>query len=210
MPSQMHGKNFENMMKSANAGIFSHAASDRKRSPHDRFDINAEDDLARGIPTSIKSSGGDIVALSDAGKFWESFEFAPYRMLVGSYRQESEKKVFHIIHEIILREKYRAKLLGSVSQAEVNAFHNGLKIFERGKHKDAQAWHRKRNKELEKKRGLVRLNPKVDSKTQRRLQCSIKLSSLIDILDANDHITHTRNFGTIPLPLPIISGRRSF
>lgn len=42
---QMHGKSFENAVKSAN-GVFSYAAADRKRTPNSRFDIKAEDDKA--------------------------------------------------------------------------------------------------------------------------------------------------------------------
>ncbi|MCY4186706.1 MAG: hypothetical protein OXD45_15515 [Rhodobacteraceae bacterium] len=66
--NQMHGKAFENHIKAAN-GIFSYAAADRKRSSGEKFDISGTDDTVRGIPTSIKSSNGDSIALSDARKF---------------------------------------------------------------------------------------------------------------------------------------------
>jgi len=48
---------------------FFYAASDRKRSFGEKFDISGTDDIFRGIPTSIKSTSGDSIALSDARKF---------------------------------------------------------------------------------------------------------------------------------------------
>ena len=83
--NQMHGKSFENLIKAAN-GIFTYAAADRKRSPNDRFDIQAEDDCSRQFPTSIKSTQNSVVGLSDARLFWQSFNFVPYRILVGRYQ----------------------------------------------------------------------------------------------------------------------------
>lgn len=205
--SQMHGKSFENAVKSAN-GIFSYATADRKRTPNSRFDIAAEDDKERGIPTSIKSTGSDSVSLSDARRFWESFNFAPYRMLIGKYHQENDKKIYGEIHEFILREKYRSALLGEVTQSEIEDFHNGLKNFGKGQHLEAREWHRKQNQDLSERLGIVYLNPKVDSKTQRRLQCSVSLSELMRVVDSRDHTVHSERFGTIPLPYETISKRR--
>ncbi len=209
MPSsQMHGKSFENHLKAANNGIFSYAAADRKRSPNDLFDISAEEDLDRGIPTSIKSTGSDSIPLSDARRFWGTFDLAPYRMLVGRYLQEKDIKKFNIIHGFVIRSKYRHELLGDVDLAEIVDFHEGLRKFEKGRHAEAREWHTRRNNELKERLGLVRLNPKVDSKTQRRLQCSVSLSALIDIVDRDDYTVHTKSFGTIVLPLKIISSPR--
>lgn len=85
--NQMHGKSYENLIKSAN-GIVSYSATDRKRTHGDRFDIGADDDNDRGIPTSIKATGGNGITLSDARKFWQSFNYAPYRILVGKYSKK--------------------------------------------------------------------------------------------------------------------------
>lgn len=149
------------------------------------------------------------MSLSDARRFWESFDTAPYRMLVGKYSQENEIKVFEEIHEFILRQKYKSLLLGKVKQAEITDFHDGLKSFGEGQHQAAREWHRKQTKELSGRLGIIRLNPKVDSKTQRRLQCSVSLLELIRIVDSGDHIVHTKRFGTMPLPYKTISPRRS-
>ena len=207
--NQMHGKSFENLIKAAN-GIFTYAAADRKRSPNDRFDIGSEDDRTCGFPTSIKSAQRNTIGLSGARQFWQSFDFAPYRVLVGRYRQDNGIKVFGEIHEIILRDKYRAALLGSVSEAEIGEFHDELKSFGPGSEAQAlaSAWAQERKRELQPRIGLVTLNPKIDSKNQRRLQCSIGCRKLIGILEADDYRLHTEGFGILPLPLRIAGGRR--
>ncbi len=192
------------------AGVFGWAAADRERTPNDRFDLGSADDGKLGFPTSIKSTKSNIVGLSDARQFWRSFGFAPYRLLVGSYSQQAGFKVFGVIHEILLREKYRAALLGRITEVKVERFHSGLKLFGTGRdgQRRASAWARERKQELKPDTGLVTLNPKIDSKNQRRLQCSVRLSRLIEILEADDYVIHTNNFGTLALPLRIVSGKR--
>lgn len=211
MPNQMHGKNFENLIKASN-GMFTSATADRKRSPNERFDIGEEDDRILGIPTSIKSSKGDVVALSDARKFWESFNYLPYRIIVGRYKQTEHLKAFFEIHEIILQEIYRDDLLGSILESEICEFHNGLREFKAGPQEQSRAssWAQKKKLDLDSRRGLVTLNPKIDSKNQRRLQCSISLKKIVNILEKGDYILHDENFGILTLPLLIKSGSRTF
>ncbi len=205
--NQMHGKSFENMIKAAN-GIFTFAAADRKRPPDSIFDIGAEDDRKLGVPTSIKTTGNNTVALADARMFWRSFGFAPYRIIIGTYSQAGGRKVFSEIHELILREKYRDVMLGSISEDMVKRFHDGLKKFGVGSHEQAREWAREQKHQLESDFGLVTLNPKIDSKNQRRLQCSIPLAALIRAVDAGDYELHSDRFGNLPLPAQIISGAR--
>lgn len=206
MPDQMHGKTFENTVKGAN-GIFTNAASDRQRGPNDRFDVSAEDDIAHGIPTSIKSSRRLSIALSDARRFWESFNYAPYRMLIGLYRQEGAIKVFNEIHEVIVLPKHGNLLLGSISLAQIYNFHDGLREFEKGQHEEARAWANNYKISLEPKRGLVVLNPKIDSGNQRRLQCSVDLRRLIEIAP-DDYQLHEESFGRLAFPFKIVSRPR--
>lgn len=202
--NQLHGKTFENMIKAANNGIFSSFSSDRKRSPHERFDIGREDDLERGIPTSIKSTGNNIIGLSDARSFWESFRFMPYRMIVGAYRQKGNRKVFDLIYEIIFHSKYRSHVLGDVSEDDITQFHNRLRQFGPGPdaQKQASAWAQERKQLLEERIGLVTLNPKIDSKNQRRLQCSIHLDYLIKLLEPDDYTPPQRTFRNSSAPSP--------
>ena len=136
----------------------------------------------------------------------------PYRILVGRYSQEGKIKVFDSILEAILQPCYRDDLLGEISPEEINDFHEGLKKFGPGREnqKSASAWAQNRKRELHHKIGLVTLNPKIDSKKQRRLQCSIQVGNLVSILRSDDFFTHKEVFGNLALPLRIVSSERQF
>ena len=56
------------------------------------FDIEARFDKVRGLPTSVKSSGNEIIALSDARRFFAIAR--DFRMIVGRYRQVGQQKIF--------------------------------------------------------------------------------------------------------------------
>jgi len=207
--NRMHGKTFENMIKAAH-GIFTYAAADRERSPGEYFDIAAEDDQDRGIPTAIKASGSATIGLSDARRFWASFDHVPYRILIGIYCQEGDTKKFTAIHELILRRKYRQALPGDITPGEITAFHEGIRAFGIGQHLAARDWAQKIKGTLKARGGAVTLNPKIDSRTQRRLQCSIHLAKLRRAVSDEDQRVHVSRFGKLPLPFPIVSGKRTF
>lgn len=204
MPNQMHGISFENCIKAANH-IFDYAAADRVKGPTDIFDIDADLDIMHGFPTSIKATGSNSIALSDARRFWNSLDLAPYRILVGYYRQIEEKKVFHQIDEYIIRPEHRYALLGSIDEDDISFFHNSLQFFGEGQHKEARLWAKEKNIEYEGVLGAVKLNPKIDSKKQRRLQCSVNSNILEFICGVTNY---TENFGNLILPLTILSTRR--
>ena len=211
---QSHGKQFENIVKAS--GFFLHSTIDAGRSPIEMFDIERKFDNLLDYPTSVKTCNrptsvetyNGAVPLSDARNFWKSFDFAPYRLLVGLYNQTEHKKSFYEIHEFILVKKDRAIFFNDVSFEEIESFHNSIHVFPRGKHAEARNFAQKLNSELKPKLGIINLNPKIDSKSQRRLQCSAKLANMLRELP--DPIIHTRRFGTLPLPIIFISSERAF
>lgn len=207
--NQMHGKTFENLIKGS-GGIFRYATSDRQRSQSERFDIDGEDDHCKGYPTSIKSTGSNTVGLSDARAFWQSFSYTPYRIVVGKYEQLIDEKVFNEIHEVIIRTEYREALLGQITESKVTEFHDGLRDYGAGKEQQrlAQIWAKGLKQQLSELKGVVELNPKIDSKNQRRLQCSIQLALLRDVVSPSDYTVHKEKFNVLGLPIRIVSGSR--
>lgn len=207
--NQMHGKTFENLMKTSSK--FSHSAADKKRSPNDLFDISKEDDVDKKYPTSVKSTGSNIIPLSDARNFWKMFEKAPYRIIIGSYYQVSEVKEFREIYEFILHKEDRPIFFGEVSIDEIRTFHDGIGLanFCKGKHVEARAWADAFLVELRNRLGIITLNRKIDSKSQRRLQCSSGLCDMMKKFDSR-YEKHTESFGDLILPIRIKSKRRNF
>lgn len=206
--NQLHGKTFEDFIKAC--GLFSGSA-DGGRSGTSNIDIEAKFDKNRGLPTSIKATGSNTVELADAREFWKIDK--PYRMIVGRYKQDGLYKIFHEVHEIIITNDALADLRGDLDFNTVSNFHNGLLLnnFPNGAHIGARRWAQDRKKELAHVRTKIKLHPKIDSKSQRRLQCSVALNALIEISSANgNHTLHTQSIGNFPLPQPILSTPREF
>lgn len=206
--NQLHGKKFEDLIKAC--GLFS-GSSDGGRSVIAKFDIEAKFDKQRSLPTSIKSTGSDTVGLSDARRFWQVDE--DFRMIVGRYRQSEGVKIFHEIHEFILGTETLSQLRGDMTYADVESLHDGisLKTFPKGKHEDARLWAQLQKGTYTKKACDITLNPKIDSKAQRRFQCSVSLELLIERCSQNQCYTlHTDWIGDIRLPLELKSSTRKF
>jgi hypothetical protein len=206
--NQLHGKKFEDLIKAC--GLFSGSA-DGGRSVIAKFDIEAKFDKRQGLPTSIKSTGSDIVGLSDARRFWGLSE--AHRMIVGRYRQEDGVKIFAEVHELVIDAQLLEALRGDISFADVEAFHNGLSLsaFPKGQHDEARAWAQTQKEDYATRNCAITLNPKIDSKSQRRLQCSVSLTKLIErCSDQGQHDIYVNSIGDFRLPLELNSSAREF
>lgn len=185
--NQLHGKTFEREVITTCFGVSEELA--------DSFPNTALFDIPFGVVTCQHSSGNPVsiktaaikaakraatVCLADARRVW-SWD-RPVVLVVGLYAQVGMDKVFHTIYEFQfeLDAAQRTKLYGSVSLLEVSDFHNGLKTFGPGAEagKLGQKWARETKKPLKRRLGVIQLNQKIDSKRQRRLQCSAKLIDL--------------------------------
>jgi hypothetical protein len=206
--NQLHGKTFEDQIKGC--GMFAGAA-DQSRSVTAGIDIEARFDRVMALPTSIKTSGSRTITLSDARRFWAiNFDF---RMLVGIYEQIDRQKHFGIIHEFFLTPETLSELRGSVMAAEIERLHFGIGLaaFPAGQHIKAREWMAQELAAMAASQSRIVLNPKIDSKEQRRLQCSVSLGELINVTQAyGNHIVHTEHIGSLLLPIRLLSSRRQF
>ena len=207
MSNQLHGKVFENLIKGNNK-LYSNLASDRNRSLTAVFDIDKEDDIIRGIPSSIKSTGDDTIGMADARNFWKSFDDAPFRILIGCYEQVESVKEFFAVLEFFLEHDHRKLFFGEVTFDEIAKIHEGLKNFKKGDHKNASIWAEEQIEKIKSKLGILKLNRKVDSKSQRRLQCSVNLVDLFE--NINYKSIYTDQIGVNFLPYRISSPSRIF
>jgi hypothetical protein len=205
--NQLHGKKFEDLIKAA---LFPGAA-DSARSVTARFDVEAKFDRVLGLPTSIKSGKGKHVSLSDARRFWEVDQ--DFRMIFGSYSQEPGYKKFAVIHEFLFTPAMLHALRGEIDLDDIAAFHHGLGLtnFPIGRHSDARVWALSEKRRLFARRSSIILNPKIDSKSQRRLQCSVPVSALVALCEsAGRHVVHNREIGDLVLPFTLRSSAREF
>lgn len=204
--SQIHGKVFEREVIQTCFGI----DPDSIR-PGEMFDIPLGIVSAKhpiGEPVSIKTAAKAIIGLADARRVWSWA--GPVMLVLGLYGQEQAVKRFHTVHEFLFRltERERELLYGSVSYQEVAAFHEELKLFAVGRHAEARRWAKSRKAELQPRLGCIQLNQKIDSKDQRRLQCSAQLDALVQACES--HTRHIGDYRGLALPFTIASGSRQF
>lgn len=201
--NQLHGKSFENCIK----GSFG-SASDGGRKSNSHWDIEAIFDKKFKLPTSVKTSKNKIIGLSDARRFWTTDEDC--RILIGFYKQIKNVKCFYKLCDVHLTKNERKKLLGNISYNEVELFHNKIKSYKLGQHHAARLFAKKYNENNFKGKSIIKLNPKIDSKSQRRLQCSISLDDLISFTKYNKIYNEGEFYNGVSFEFKIQSSKREF
>ena len=139
-------------------------------------------DIMKGLMSpydySIKTSKGNTV---DCGDILRRRQETDYNLVVGCYSQVGDNKVFHSEYTFYIRPEHEQKLWGRMNYNQLAEYVNYIKNIPAGR--EAQQETKTERTVLknciEDKNALVKIHPKVDSKKQRRVQCSVKMSDLI-------------------------------
>ena len=199
MEVQAHGNKFEDGVIKERTGL--------SKDEYDAMKVNGYTstfDLTQGLivdyNASIKTTGNNTICCSDSLRMMKHTD---YRLIVGCYNQVGKKKVFHTQYEFYIQPSDYIKLWGNMDYQKVEQFVDFVKNIPHGK--EAQLSTKpERNKlqeQVQCKEALFSFNPKVDSKKQRRVQCSLKLDQLI---------AAGVEYTTKELNITIESGRRKF
>lgn len=169
---QGHGHAFESMVKAGFPG-----SSNSKRLPNEQFDIEKKFDKYENLPTSVKSTKGKTVCLADARGIFDIKE--DFRLVIVEYEQKGSFKEPSCLKEYKITQDAWQNIKGNIPNEEVNKFHEDLKHFPQGQHIEARRFARDKNQAIkEQYNSSIALNPKIDSKNQRRLQASIRIEKL--------------------------------
>ena len=139
-------------------------------------------DIMKGLMSaydySIKTSKGNTV---DCGDILRRRQETDYNLVVGCYSQVGDNKVFHSEYTFYIRPEHEQKLWGRMNYNQLAEYVDYIKNIPAGR--EAQQETKTERTVLknciEDKNALVKIHPKVDSKKQRRVQCSVKMSDLI-------------------------------
>lgn len=187
-----------------------------------RFDASGYNDpAAKGIPTSIKTakrsaSGNALICMADATRIGELAQVPQMRLLVALYDQKGNQKVFNEVREYIITNKEWRKAIGGVPADVLKMFNEEIKVDDPDEARViAKDWKDSLAAEYP---SVMRWNPKIDSKNQRRVQCSIYLKDLealiqvpqrIQVFGAVPGAVSNRLWGTgTPFPIAIVSPPR--
>jgi hypothetical protein len=174
---QAHGNKYENKV------IFERTGFTKKQ--YDKLKKNgytSKFDLVSGLvidyDAGVKSTGSNIVCCSDIQRM---ISHGKYRLIVGVYDQVDNQKVFHTEYEFFFKEDNFTTLWGNTNIEKLNDYVSKVKSVEKcaeGQRQYqlvAESW----KSEVADDGALFIINPKVDSKKQRRVQCSLHIDKLI-------------------------------
>ena len=175
-------------------------------------------DIVKGLHSdhdySIKvSKNGTGIGCGDILRFMDHTLTNPFIMVVGSWRQKDQSvKVYTDIYEFYLEPKHNHLLWANLTRDALEPFVKWVKAippFSQGQAQARQEW-KNRRAELYAQygKGLVRIDAKIDSKKQRRVQCSIKLAELISA--GIPYTKYSSDYQGIHLPHEQKSSPRSF
>ena len=139
-------------------------------------------DIMKGLMSpydySIKTSKGNTV---DCGDILRRRQETDYNLVVGCYSQVGDNKVFYSEYTFYIRPEHEQKLWGRMNYNQLAEYVDYIKNIPAGR--EAQQETKTERTVLknciEDKNALMKIHPKVDSKKQRRVQCSLKMSDLI-------------------------------
>lgn len=213
MEVQNHGVLFEDSVIRAITGLSKNEYQDKLENAY-----TASMDIVKGVESdanfSIKvSKDGKSIGCGDILRFIRHCRDDEFTMVVGAWRQVTpEKKVYNSIYEFYITPQHYSKLWSGITEDVVKPFVEYVKGIPEGK--AAQLANRKLWKEHRQKiydtygRGLCAIDAKIDSKNQRRVQCSIKIDKLIEAgIGYSKYETAYKN---ITLPYEQHSGPRQF
>jgi hypothetical protein len=191
--NQLHGKAFENLIQRAQGCPVQNFNA--------LFDLpQMYDDYGMQVQIKTVNEKRDRVDLADASRFWRNQQ--PIHLLVARYRQEGLVKVFHTIDEYLLGVSALREIKGKIPSWEVERVHDEVKSYRRGEHVAARGYAHSSLALLEATYGVpvVMLNAKIDSLSQRRIQCSVKLRDI----EKFKIRMYTESYQGIRLPMSLV------
>jgi hypothetical protein len=177
MEVQAHGNSYENDVIMSRTGYTKDEYDALKGGGYtDEFDLVSG--LIVDYNGSVKSTGNNTIDCADIQKKMEHTE---YNLIVGQYDQVGDSKVFHTEYEFYITPADYGMLWGKMKKEHIDAFVGYVKSIPKGKEAQQETKLARKvfKEEIEDKQALYTINAKVDSKNQRRVQCSLKISELI-------------------------------
>lgn len=212
MESQFHGFEFEDKIIESITGL---NKNEYQKLLNNKYTSSM--DIVKGIKSeydySIKVSknktgigGGDILRFFNHSQ--EGF-----KLIVGVWEQKTQTtKVYNTIYEFDIQKKDFEILWKNISYKELESFVSYVKSIPSGKKaqkENSKIWKEKRKLIYEEcGKGIVDIAAKIDSKTQRRVQCSLNLKELLS--SSISRTTYTKKYREVILPYEQKSSSRSF
>jgi ATPase subunit of ABC transporter with duplicated ATPase domains len=171
--SQAHGFKFEDSLKEQVFKI------DTKIKYTSKYDIPKEFNIINNHNISIKTTGNRDIGCADIFRFLENDET---EMIITCYKQDGDYKIVKETYSIQLTEDFMKSLNDDINKDKLNQLNQLIKNIPHGKvSEETKKEYKNKCKQLSLEYFIV--NPKVDSKKQRRVQCTLKLDAILNRKD---------------------------
>lgn len=141
-----------------------------------KYDIDAsENHFDPEENVSIKTSSNNNIDCGDICRFYDGSFSEKYTIMLLRYSQQGAFKRIKEIIEINYCPELRDYLFGSITEAELHDYVSMIKAIPKGSVSDeVKNAYKARKNELQNAHNMkINISPKVDSGSQRRVQCSI-------------------------------------
>ena len=200
MEVQSHGNDYEDFVIKRITGL--------SKGEYDKLKGNggytSSMDIVKGLLSdkdrSVKTAKGNKV---DCGDILRRMRETEYEIVVGQYRQDGGNKIVHTEYVFNIKPEDYTKLWGNMKYELVEEFDQYVKSIPKTREgqQSTKAERTERKNKIACKDALMVIHPKVDSKSQRRVQCSFKIDQMIA-----SGIEYTK----IPMNYTIKSSKRTF
>ena len=139
-------------------------------------------DVPGETPVSVKCMGAtNALEFGSTVRIWEIDE--TFTLVIGRWKQVGLQKIIISINEIDLRPDDLSKMKGKITLEEIKEFDKKIKSFPAGKEgqKAGIAFANKWKKDRKDRIGLLTITHKIDSKSQRRIQCNLNYKNYIQL-----------------------------
>ena len=139
-------------------------------------------DIVKGlhsdIDISIKTAKGKKV---DCGDILRRRAETEYDIIIGLWNQVGDTKVFHTEYTFHIKPEHESLLWGKMTYEKLREFDNYIKSIPEGRtaQQDTKVERQVLKTITEDADAQMKIHPKVDSKKQRRVQCSFNIDRLI-------------------------------
>ena len=178
--------------------------------PPDHNNLLAIDSSHRALPVSIKCAGfGSTICLGDALRQRSTDQ--PFILIAGFWHQRTvTEKWFEAIGAARFSSKSWAALWGALTLdriADLDALVKDTSVRYDVVRRAAKEW---KARNVADSGSRIVLNPKIDSKTQRRVQCSLSFDAFWESIGEEPERLDEPELYGIPFVNPIVSGARTF
>ena len=179
MEVQSHGNDYENLVIKRITG--------KGKKEYDKLKgkggYTSSMDIVKGLLSdkdrSVKTTNGNKV---DCGDILRRMREKEYEIIVGQYRQDGGNKIVHTEYVFNIKPEDYDKLWGTMKYELVEEYDRFIKSIPKTR-EGQQATKEERTRiknNIACKDALMVIHPKVDSKSQRRVQCSFKIDQMIE------------------------------